>query len=98
MDAWMKEIEVKDIPSDYHQVAELIGIESLIVLSNTFGGTRFYIPKPETLIQVARNKRIATEFDGGNFKELARKYNLSEDWVRVIVKQSLKKPNTKAIR
>ena len=50
-----------------------------------FGGTTIYIPKAESLERAARDQKIREEFDGGNYRELAAKYGLTERWVRFIL-------------
>lgn len=87
MEAWTKEIKIEDIPDAYQHLARILGIEALIKLSNISGGTMIYVPKIESLFQVARDRLIVKEFNGGNYKELARKYNLTESWVRRLIQQ-----------
>jgi Mor family transcriptional regulator len=59
----------------------------MLKLAAKFQGTGMYFPKLDSLIQEARNKRIRAEFNGGNHKELAIKYNITEVWVRNILAQ-----------
>jgi Mor family transcriptional regulator len=82
---WMSEIKTEDLPSSYQEMVELIGFEATIKLADKYQGTGFYFHKLDTAIQEARNKRIKAEFTGGNHKELARKYRLSEVWIRQIL-------------
>ena len=82
---WMDEVKVEDLPSCYREMVELIGFESTLKLANKFQGTGFYFHKLDSAIQEVRNKRIKAEFTGSNHKELARKYRLSEVWIRQIL-------------
>lgn len=68
----------------YREIAEKIGIENLIKLALLAGGAKLYIPKAESLIRPVRDLRIKSEFSGYNHLELAKKYNLSESWIREI--------------
>lgn len=86
---WLKEVTVDMIPENYRELAETIGVQSLIQLSQYCGGSMMYIPKSDTLTKSIRDKKIKQEFDGGNYKLLARKYNLSENAVRSIVNQDM---------
>ncbi len=59
-------------------------IEELAFL---FGGQLIYVKKTRNPNAVAeRNNLIVAEYDGGNTKELARKYQLSQATVYQIVK------------
>lgn len=51
-------------------------------LAEVVGGTTVYIPKPESVTRPVRDARIKEEFNGYNHPELARKYNVTERWVR----------------
>ena len=74
-----------DLPDDLRQIAELIGMDALMALSRQMGGNTIYFPRPERLAVAARNRAIRSEFDGGNHRDLARRYNLSVTWIRKIL-------------
>lgn len=78
-------IDIDDLPEDCRQLADIIGLDALMALSERFGGDRVYIPMPDRLGIPARNREIREAFNGGNFRALAAKYNLTERWIRVIV-------------
>lgn len=78
-----KDLTVEMLPEGlYRQIAEEIGVENLIKLSELIGGSTFYLPKPESIVRPARDVRIREEFNGYNHVELARKYDVTERWVR----------------
>lgn len=81
---WMKEITTDMLPEPYDYYADLIGMDNFYKLSKELGGTALYIPKTESLFRELRNKKIREGFNGGNYKELALKYGLSERFVRDI--------------
>lgn len=88
---WLTEIAV-DIPIDalpdsYQAVAEIVGIENALKLSRHLGGLYFYYPQIESLLRDRRDERIRKEFNGSNHRELARKYGLTESWIRSIVQR-----------
>lgn len=83
-------IQLEDLDSDQRQLAEIVGMQSYRRLIETFGGVSLYIPKPDSFEVMARNEQLRREFDGYNFRELARKYNLSEVWVRSLVSDRTK--------
>ena len=68
----------------YRQIAEAIGTENFVKLAEVVGGATIYIPKPESITRPVRDARIKEEFNGYNHPELARKYGVTERWVRRI--------------
>lgn len=86
---WIKELPADQLPEPYRLVAHEIGMESAMLLANLFQGTGTYFPKLDTLLQDLRNKKIRAEFDGKNYKELARKYDLTERWIYEIITQEV---------
>lgn len=84
-DALLEEIDPEQLPHPYHQFVGAVGIKGALLIAEQFGGTYVYFPKVEGAIRKARDKLIQKEFDGTNYKQLARKYKLSESWIREIV-------------
>ncbi len=85
MDALIKELTLEEIPDGpWRQVAEEIGIESLYRALKIVGGATTYIPKPESLIRPVRNRHIREEFNGWNYLELAKKYDVTDRLVRQV--------------
>lgn len=80
-------IQADDLDADQRELAELIGIDVYRELVRVYGGTSVYIPKPESIEKAVRDKIINEEFDGANYKELAKKYGLTEAWVRIITQE-----------
>lgn len=83
--SWANEIGLTELPEACRDIAEIIGVKSYLALVKTYAGESVYLPKPESLFKAVRDKRIRSEFDGGNYRELAQKYNLTVAWVRRIV-------------
>ena len=52
-----------------------------------FRSDSLYVPKVESVIRLARNRRINKEFTGFNHKELAVKYGLTTRHIRTIVER-----------
>lgn len=84
-DEWVSELTSEDIPDGLREVAVVIGIKAAIDLAKHFGGQYYYFPKIDKALSLRRDKKIRKEFNGSNHKELSRKYNLSENWIRRIV-------------
>lgn len=66
----------------YREIAEAIGIENFVKLTQLVGGSTIYLPKPESVVRPARDAKIREEFNGYNHKELAKRYDVTERWVR----------------
>lgn len=86
----LEEVGIESLDEDQKKIAELVGMEAFRRLVRAFNGTLIYIPKIESLEKTARDGRIREEFDGGNYKELALKYGLTETWIRNIVSDKAK--------
>ena len=83
---YIDEQNIEELPHPYKDLAKQLGIETALSLAEMWGGLAVYFPKAERALQNIRNERIVQEFNGGNVTELARKYNLTESWVREILK------------
>lgn len=79
------DIRRDDLTEEQQQLADLIGIESLCKLIETYGGTTIYVPKPDSFTRSERDERIREDFNGVNIKYLALKYSLSERTIRNIL-------------
>lgn len=86
MDELARELTLEMLASSelYYQIAEAIGTENFYKLAGVVGGTTIYIPKQEGLLRPVRAARIKAEFNGYNHSELAKKYNVTERWVRTL--------------
>ena len=78
-------IPMSDIPEEYRDIAEAIGMEAFDNLTLLCGGQSLYIPKRESLERNARDRDIRARFDGGNYRALATQFRLSERQIRKII-------------
>lgn len=81
-------IQIEDLPASYREIAEEIGLWAAWRLMQIRGGEKIYIPKTDCIDAAVRNKAIRTEFNGANIRELARKYGLTETWIREILTET----------
>lgn len=81
----LKFLTKEDVPDSLKDIADEIGIDNFIKLCRLCGGVCIYIPTENSLIKPIRNRVIRESFDGSNYKDLARKFNISEVQVRKIV-------------
>lgn len=81
-------IKMEDLPLIYQALAKIIGPENTLKLAEEFGGQELYFLKLRLLKE--RDRRIIEEFNGGNTRELAKKYGVTPSWVREILKKTVK--------
>lgn len=86
-------LEVRDLREPYDAVFDAcrgeVGEEGALrvveALGKYFGGQQVYFYKFDALMRAATHRAIREEFNGGNHKALARKFNMAEQTIRVIV-------------
>lgn len=79
---WKKEIKIEDLPDVYKMVAEEIGVENTVKLSELLGGMPYYFPKMDKLLMMKRDELIREQFDGSNYRALAKKFKVTEQTIR----------------
>ena len=84
------DITLDRLTADQYSLAELIGIEAYKKLVRIYGGSSIYIWKADTIMKNYRNNEICSKFNGFNYRELAKEYNLSEKMIREITSDKLK--------
>lgn len=82
---WYEEISPDELTEPYKDLARIIGLKNTITIAEKYQGMALYLPKLDGLIRKIRDDKIRKEFNGGNYRELAIKYKLTEVWVRQIV-------------
>lgn len=70
-------VQYEDLDENDRELADCIGLENFKKLVRNYGGENIYIKVPNNMCMDIRNRYICSEFNGGNYKQLARKYNLS---------------------
>ncbi len=74
----------EDVPDTLKDVVDVIGMNCFKELVRLTGGSNLYIPNENSITKPVRNKIIKEAFNG-NYKELSRKFGISEVQVRNIV-------------
>jgi len=82
----LRAISPEDIPEEYRDIADTIGMNAFLQLTLLCGGQNLYIPKRESLERGSRDREIRDRFNGGNHRALAAQYRLSERQIRKILK------------
>ncbi|MBP3812330.1 MAG: hypothetical protein J6E49_04370 [Acidaminococcaceae bacterium] len=80
--AEVKADDLKDLPEQLQEVLRLTGLENFVELCFLMSGTTLYIPKLDRIVSPARARLLAREFNGGNYAQLAKKFDITETWVR----------------
>ena len=84
------EIDVNDLPEQYDTLAETFGLDITLRIAKMFSGERVYFLKYEAIERPLRNRQIKAEFNGYNFKALAKKYDMTEMGIRHIVADDIR--------
>lgn len=85
---WARELKPEMIDNTLcREIADSIGVENLLKLSVIVGGTTSYIPKERDILRPVRDAHIKAEFNGYNHIELAKRYDVTERWVRALCGQ-----------
>lgn len=91
----LDELHLEGLSEGQQEVAELIGLDNFKKLMEVYGGVYIYIPKTDKLDRMERNECIRADFDGYNFRELAKKYDLTEVSIRNIVSDKVRELRTR---
>lgn len=84
----MEAAELQYLPANARKIAEHIGKENLVWLSETFGGQYLYIHKKGDLLKYLNKAALKQDRQNGmTYEELAKKYNISVDSVRRTVRK-----------
>lgn len=87
-DELLKHVDVSDIPETYQPVVSLIGLDNFLKLCRYAVGEELYFPMQESVLRNTRKRLIIQEYNGYNLSELSRKYDLTPNYIRSIVKGS----------
>ena len=81
----LRTIRLEDIPEEYRDIAEDLGLPVFLRLAALCGGQDLYVPKLESLERRGRDREIRARFNGGNYRALAAQFRLSERQIRTII-------------
>ena len=83
--AALRAVRMEDIPEEYRDIVEALGMPVFLELIALCGGTSLYLPKMDSLARLGRDREIRARFNGGNYRALAVQFRLSERQIRKIV-------------
>lgn len=76
--------DIAVLPEPIYTFAQIVGFDKALEIAKTFSGESLYMPKYENVIKQFQIRKILSDFNGYNYKYLAKKYNLSVRHVRRI--------------
>ncbi|WP_290063091.1 Mor transcription activator family protein [Paraclostridium bifermentans] len=82
------DLKISDFPPQFESIAMKVGMDITKMLFKEFGGTSVYFPTEKMIYKDARDREIIEKFNGFNVKELASNYNMSESYIRSIIRNS----------
>ena len=94
----LEELTLDDLDEEQRELAECIGLDAYKKLVATYAGSPINIRMPDSLTMRQRNNNICRQFNGYNFTELAREYNLTERQIRNIVADKVAEQRNKPIK
>ena len=77
-------LTIDDVPENLKSVAYAIGIDAFRSLIKCAGGTSVYLPSERCITKPVRDRVIKESFCG-DYKEMAKRFGISEVRVRRIV-------------
>lgn len=77
-------LTIDDVPENLKSVAYAIGIDAFRSLIKCAGGTSVYLPSERCITKPVRDRVIRDSFCG-DYKEMAKRFGISEVRVRKIV-------------
>lgn len=80
----INKLTIDDVPENLKSVACSIGIDAFRSLIKCAGGTSVYLPSERCITKPVRDRVIRESFCG-DYKEMARRFGISEVRVRKIV-------------
>ncbi|WP_027358413.1 Mor transcription activator family protein [Desulforegula conservatrix] len=82
------ELSLDDLPGEFREIAEIVGLDGALKLVELCGGSQIYIPKMDSITRQTRYRQMLADFEKcRDYGLVARQYNLSEAHARMILKQ-----------
>ena len=72
------------LPEPIYTFAQIVGFDKALEIAKTFSGESLYMPKYENVVKQFELRKILGDFNGYNYKYLAKKYNLGVRHIRRI--------------
>ncbi len=82
-------LTLDNLDAEQRELAECIGMEAYKKLLKNYAGSPIRVRMPKTVTKPLRDDEIRNKFNGYNYRELAREYDLSESSIRNIVRPKI---------
>jgi len=77
----------ESIPPQLEAVAEAVGVDVAKELAETYGGTNLYIPTPDAVVRVYRDKYLHRDLrQADSIQEVAQRYDISTERVMQLLR------------
>lgn len=89
-DNYLKELATtytEEILPPFDTLISLVGYDAICKMADMLGGSAIYIPTKKRIFNGCIRQQILKDFDGTNYKELARKFGYCERTVRSILEK-----------
>lgn len=88
-DDFLRQIQIKDLPQSIQDIAQNIGLESMIKIVSLCSGQSIYIPTISSCILKAKSRAIYNEYMESRspdiYSKLAKKYGYTVTHIRRII-------------
>lgn len=89
--SWIRDLKISDnekehLPWHVAQMIEAIGLDATVDVLKLLGGLNVHMPKPSSAFAWFRNKAILEQFDGSNYRELARDFGITEKHLKDLLR------------
>ena len=85
----LSNININNLSGLQKELAEIVGLDAYVKLVKKYGGDEIYVAKEDRIISMIRDKEIYRKFNGENYSQLAKEYNLAVRTVYEIVGREL---------
>lgn len=82
----MKEIESELLSDSYQGLAEIIGVDNMLKIRQSYGGTQLQLPMRLYDAKKLQKKLKAMNVKPDQVMELSRKYGYSPRWIKQAIK------------
>lgn len=86
----LDDVVIEDLAPTLQMLAGIVGLEGALGISAEYGGMNIYIPKLENSLVKPRERAITRAFTGENYQDLARRFKVSDRYVRTVVEKARK--------
>jgi Mor family transcriptional regulator len=95
----LKYIDPEQLPWDYQELLQIVGLEKTMEIADRVGGTHLYMEKLDTILMPAKRAYVLDQFKKAegqcNVRQIARDIDLSQETVYEILRHRNSKESDK---